>query len=215
MADKDDLTKRAAEIGDAVKRSDDQRAADGQMTELMSKMLTAVESLSDRLDKLEAVKDDTPKAEAPADDKKVPDFVAADRADLERRNALGAAQAAADAVANHRGERAPPPLSGEDVMAYRRRLLRDWRSASKDFSKVDLWAIPEGPVFDGIEKTIFADAKAAADNIIAPEGQLVPRITQDPSGRQIVSYYGQPKSWMSQFSGYKGSVKSFSPPTAS
>ena len=132
-----------------------------------------------------------------------PREVVADRADAMRRHEarLADAQANADAVAAEFGERAPAPLSGETLRAYRCRLLRRYRHHSKEFADADLAAIDDPKLFAGIEARIYADAKAASATPDVPAGYLWERVKTDASGRKISEFFGTPRTWMRQFSG--------------
>jgi hypothetical protein len=98
---------------------------------------------------------------------------------------------------------APPPLSGERLLDFRRRLLRPLMKHSTQFSSVDVDELRE-PLITPIEKSVFADAiKASTDNASAPEDYLREVTTTDATGRRITSFYGMPKTWMKQFAGQR------------
>ena len=203
-----DMNKRAAEIDDAVKQADAKRRADADAAGAASdEMLKALRGLNDamaglgqRMDTLEAT------AKSPnedAGDQAKGESAIADAADepngRARDAAVAHAQARADAVCAARGERAPPPMAGEKLSAYRRRLLRDLRHESKEFGAIDLHGI-SGPLFDAIEARIYADALAASSRPSVPIGELREVKTQDQSGRWISTFYGNPRTWMDDFS---------------
>jgi hypothetical protein len=122
---------------------------------------------------------------------------AADRARADE-NACSAAQISADSVAHAHGMKSPPPMAGERPEAYQRRLVRQWQHFSKTFKAVDLASV-SGEALNGISRSIFADAIAASHRPDVPEGQLYERTTRDASGREIRTFYGSPKTWMSDF----------------
>jgi hypothetical protein len=96
-----------------------------------------------------------------------------------------------------------PPLTGERLLDYRRRLLRPLMKHSKEFAAVDVDQLAE-PLITPIEKSVFADAiKASHDNSSVPEDYLREVTTTDATGRRITTFYGQPRSWLNQFSGQR------------
>src|SRR6266567_6222936 len=85
-----------------------------------------------------------------------------DNDDSSLRAKLASAQMRADSVAQAFGEHAPRPMSGELLHEYRTRIAKLWQRHSKEFKNVDLNKIPAGAAFDGIEQTIYADARVAS-----------------------------------------------------
>ena len=130
------------------------------------------------------------------------------RADAERaREAeLADVQVFYDAIASSWGESAPPPMSGEQPINYRRRLARRWQRFSKEFTDTDLGTIAD-PTLRGIEQQIRTDALAAS-SCPASEGDrvLIPRTKRDETGRTITEWFGSPKVWMSSFQGQRRRV---------
>ncbi|NDU92426.1 MAG: NUDIX hydrolase, partial [Ferrovum sp.] len=58
----------------------------------------------------------------------------------------------------------------------------------------------EGPTFDLVEKTIYADAHTAALNPAeATTGRLIPMVERDSAGRQITRFAGDIKAFMAPF----------------
>jgi hypothetical protein len=124
--------------------------------------------------------------------------------DNRRREALLNIQSRADSVSQALlNQDAPAPMQGERVSDYRRRMLRPFLAYSAPFRNVDLNAIDDGPVFDGMEQTVFKDAMAAASDRDALNasaiGQLRRVVKRDDAGRNIVEYFGQPRMWLDQF----------------
>jgi hypothetical protein len=124
-------------------------------------------------------------------------------ADNKRRELMAELQSRADSVANHFGEEAPRPMSGERPNDYRRRLLRKFLCHSKVFKDVDINTIPSGPAFDAFETQVFADAVTAANDRqslnASATGFLRKVIKTDETGRPITEYFGRPRMWLEQF----------------
>ncbi len=115
------------------------------------------------------------------------------------RDALATAQARADAVAQMFGDSVTPPLHGESPLSYRKRLASKFQKHSPQFKDVKLDAI-EGPTFDLVEKTIYADAHTAAlSPAEATTGRLIPMVERDSAGRQITRFAGDIKAFMAPF----------------
>ena len=214
-----DMNKRAAEIDDAVKQADAKRRADADAAGAANdEILKALRGLADtmtglgqRMDAYEtAAKSPADKDAAEAVDQDGIRDDANEPTGRKRDAAMASAQARADAVCAARGERAPPPMSGEKLSAYRRRLLRDLRHESKDFGKLDLNEI-SGPMFEAVEARIYSDALAASARPAVAPGQLREIKTQDISGRWISTFYGEPKAWMDEFAGNRQVLRSFKP----
>jgi hypothetical protein len=85
------------------------------------------------------------------------------------------------------GERAPAPMSGETLTAYRLRLVRPLQRFSKGgFDKVKLDDLKGATAFDAVETKIYADAEWSAKH--EPEvipGVLREIIRADPSVRRV------------------------------
>ena len=112
-------------------------------------------------------------------------------------------QAAADTACRAWRAEARPPLHGEQLLDYRRRLLRPLMKFSTQFKDVDLDELRE-PLLTPIEKLVFADAiRASTDGSTLPEDTPREVVTVDRTGRHISSFYGQPKAWMKTFSGQR------------
>jgi hypothetical protein len=125
-------------------------------------------------------------------------------ADNKRREQMAHIQSRADSVSRALlCQDAPAPMQGERVSDYRRRMLRPFLSYSAPFRNVDLNAVDDGPIFDGMERVIFDDAMAAATDKVALNasavGHLRKVVKRDDAGRNIVEYFGTPRMWMEQF----------------
>jgi hypothetical protein len=87
-------------------------------------------------------------------------------------------------------EGAPPPLNGETLPEYRRRLLRPYKQHSKDWKDVDLTTINDAALAVA-ETKIYADAQQAAEHPTdLPEGVLRKVTRVDQAGRTIHSFVG-------------------------
>ena len=103
-----------------------------------------------------------------------------------------AAQAEAQKVAQAFGDSmdAPPPMHGELLPDYRRRLLTPYQKHSKRWKDKDLEQVHES-VLDIAGEQIFADALDAANHPTdLPMGVLRRRTTTDQAGRVIHSFVG-------------------------
>lgn len=98
------------------------------------------------------------------------------------------AQARADDAFVAHGNRAPRPLPGETVMAYRRRVADDLKKYSERWNK-DLKSTPD-ELFEQIEKDIYADAfeRARRPNDI-PVGKIREVVKNTPSGHVVTEFY--------------------------
>jgi 8-oxo-dGTP pyrophosphatase MutT (NUDIX family) len=115
------------------------------------------------------------------------------------RDALSAAQARWDSVAQMFGESVPAPLHGESPIAYRQRLASKFQKHSDKFKGIRLDSL-DGPVFDTIEDQIRQDAQAYARSPeVSPTGKLIPIVRRDEAGRQITEYSGDMDAWLGFF----------------
>jgi hypothetical protein len=110
-------------------------------------------------------------------------------------------QVEADRVATAWGARSTPPMQSEKLLDFRRRCLRPWMRYSTQFKGIDPDELNE-PMLTPVEKSVYADAwTAACSNASAPPDQLREVVNIDATGRRISTFYGEPKTWMQQFSG--------------
>ena len=113
--------------------------------------------------------------------------------------AMADCQARADSVYGAFGERAPAPLQGEGLGAYRVRLAKGIQKHSNAWKTVSLRDLP-GNALDIAEAQIYADAQAAAKNPTdVPLGQLREIRRRDAADRVITEFVGEPNSWMGAF----------------
>ena len=126
----------------------------------------------------------------------------------EERNEVADAQVKADSVFSCFGKRAPVPLSGENPLAYRRRLMIQLQEHSPDFKTVDLSSIADSALLSVAEKTIYADAQKSASLSLGP-GMLREIKRADATGRQISTFEGDPAATWAPFQSGKRQVTSF------
>jgi hypothetical protein len=112
--------------------------------------------------------------------------------------ALAAVQSRADAVMAPLGERASPPMPGEDSLQYRKRLMRHLAPHSPRFKDTRFDSL-DGPAIDAIEPHIYHDADVAARDTTKP-GVLIPIEERDRSGRLITRYVGDMSVFLAPFS---------------
>lgn len=118
--------------------------------------------------------------------------------------AMADAQVRADRVCLMHGKRAPRPLDGENLMAYRRRLAGELKEHSPSWKDIDLRVIADDTAFGNIETVIYNDAEnAGLHPVAAGEDFLREIIEPDITGRKISKFVGRPSAWMNQFSAPK------------
>ncbi|WP_430229680.1 NUDIX domain-containing protein [Paraburkholderia tropica] len=114
--------------------------------------------------------------------------------------AFADAQSKADSVYSAFGKQAPRAMNGEDLLAYRKRLLKPMVSHSKEWEGSDLGAL-NASIFDKIETKVYADAlESAMHPTDVADGTLraVPKSTG--TGHVITNFYGSsPRAWMGDF----------------
>jgi hypothetical protein len=126
--------------------------------------------------------------------------VADSRADAQRRleHSLIEAQERADHACRAWGLTAKPPMMGEKLIDYRKRLLRQHQRHSSEFKQVDLDTMPPGSLFDAVEGRIYADSVKASAHPDVPVGALR-MVSKTSGGHTINEFHGHPASWMNQF----------------
>lgn len=109
------------------------------------------------------------------------------------------AQAKADSVLAAFGKSASRPLQGENLMSYRKRLLRGLQAFSDDYKGVDLKVINDDALLSLAERKVYADAAAHARAPgIAGDG-LIETQERDRAGRTISKFRGSMESWLGAF----------------
>lgn len=125
--------------------------------------------------------------------------------------AMASAQAKADSIYAAHSSKSPRPLDGETLLGYRRRMASQLKEHSPTWKGVDLSAIADEAAFTIAESQIYADAMQSARNPVdLPLGQLREIVSQDETGRRMVSFAGQPISWMDGFSAPRRRVSAIS-----
>jgi hypothetical protein len=121
------------------------------------------------------------------------------RADAQRRLelALSEAQERADQACLAWGSKAKPPMMAEDLLDYRKRLLRPHMRHSKDFANIDVDGL-FGPLLDSIEARVYADSRAKAAHADVAENQLRMISKTLPSGHRENTFHGSPLVWFQQ-----------------
>lgn len=169
---------------------------------------------AERLAADKARKDDAATADSEDIRKRIADIermLPKERSDADLR-VMTEAQANADTVYRAFGKAAPRFLNGEDEMSYRRRLVREFQSHSPTWKPVDLAVINDSTAFAVAEKTIYADAMAAAmDSRGVEDGGLRMVKGETASGHRETKFYGRPSAWMGRFAGAKRYVKRLNP----
>lgn len=117
------------------------------------------------------------------------------------RGGYADAQARADVAYSAQGQNAPPPMNGELLLSYRRRLANGQKSHSKRAKDVDVLSIADDASLKVFEDMIYADSLAASrDPTTVPAGQLRAIKKMDHTGmRQITEFTGDPSVWMGKF----------------
>jgi hypothetical protein len=110
------------------------------------------------------------------------------------------AQQQADRIYTGFSQSAPPPMAGEQLLNYRKRLLRPLQQHSKEFSAVDLARL-DRQTLAGVESRIYADAMQVASNPsnLCGRGEMRAVQHRDATGRQITEYFGDPRAWLDDF----------------
>ena len=120
------------------------------------------------------------------------------------------AQAKADSVLASFGKSASRPLKGEGLLSYRKRLLRGLQAYSDSYKSVNLTSIKDVQLLNIAEKTIFADALAAAKSpTMFAADQLIEINEKDRAGRTITKFKGSMEAWLGDFKVPSMRVKEF------
>lgn len=110
------------------------------------------------------------------------------------------AQAKADSAYSAFGKSASRPLQGENLLAYRKRLLRGLQAYSDAYKDINLAGIQDAKLLDLAEKQIFADAAAAAKSpAMFAADQLIEIHEKDRAGRTITKFKGAMSAWLDDF----------------
>lgn len=201
-ADEDDKEKKADSEDEEAKKADAE-----------SDLKRREDEAKGEDDKLERERKEREKADADEKAEKADAEIAAMRAEIAAlkgripvelsdadRNAVSDAVVKADSVFAAFGERAPVALSGENARGYRTRVLNSLKKHSATFQGTDIGAIADSATLDVVEKTIFADAQAAARSGDAVTGALREVITRDQAGRNVSTFVGDIAQTFAPFS---------------
>ncbi len=196
----------------ADKAKKDAAAKDAEMIADKAKKDAEDEKEKEEKEKADAAKADAARADADDMRKKIADLESAlssvrskmpmpvhdaNYADMAR------IQADADRVYSAHSESAPRPMDGETQIAYRRRLAKGLKHHSAEYKNASLdVASVDSVLFDIAEKRIYADGMDAAMHPVVAGGGLLETRRRDPdTGHLIKEYHGEPRAWMSSFSG--------------
>ena len=117
------------------------------------------------------------------------------------RDALLDRQYRADKVYGIHNEKAPAPVLNETVLGYRVRLAAAMQKHSNTWKSIDLAKL-DAATMDIAEQVIYADAVEAGKHPKdVAEGELREYYTTDETGRRIVNFAGESKSWLNAFAG--------------
>jgi hypothetical protein len=216
---KDKARKDAAELEERKKVEERKDAENGQK---LDKILSHLDSINKRCDALEeagkfkklpredgaeAAMDKDEEVEEEGDPKELKADRRADsygRAVTDaQRDELSSIQSECERVHSAWGNSAPRPMMNELPHEYGRRTAMQLRGYSKDWKDVDLKPLsPEA--INIARKQIYADAytAASANETYAGSDTLREVRRTDPvTGHRIREFYGNPMSWMQQFTG--------------
>lgn len=214
--DADDKARKDA----AEKEEEDKKKADAAKADAACK-----DAEKEEEEKKEKAKADAAKKDAEEEEKKKADAARADAAGGEAhkkmqaqidalvrrvpadhapevRQRLVGFQSKAERVAQAFGDAsgAPPCVNGETEHDYRVRLLSKYKTHSSKHKDIDLDKVQDPTAFEMIEDAIYADAVHVANNPKdIPMNVLLPRVTQDATGRKITRFVGQPGSCWNRF----------------
>jgi hypothetical protein len=109
-------------------------------------------------------------------------------------------QSRADQIYGYHGMSAERPVHGEELSAYRRRLLNPFKHLSAAFKHSDLRVLAVDPqAFQTAEDTIYAAAEQEGRNPQTVPLGILREHTETKHGHLHTKFYGRPKSWMTQF----------------
>jgi len=111
------------------------------------------------------------------------------------------AQARADSAYHAHGKRAPAPMQGETLLAYRQRLAAGLQAHSDEVKDINIRSIKDSATLEFIEKRVYQDAATAANKAataVSP-GMLMKQVRKDETGRQITEYGGDPMACWRMF----------------
>ncbi len=212
MTDMTAEEKKAKDIEDAMKKHDaneDFRKKMDSFMDSMSKRMDAWEAMDSkrRKDASGEIEEKGDPKELAADGEQPAQITGPDRFDSRADSAavlaeLAEIQSHANRADSAWSKSAPAPWAGEMPDAYRRRLAAGHQKHCDAWRDVDLHDL-KGTALKNATQAIFADSIQASMNPVAI-GELGLREVKrrDPdSGHIVKEYYGDPMSWMQQFTG--------------
>lgn len=115
------------------------------------------------------------------------------------QDALASTQSRADSVAAMFGDRAPPPVAGEEPIAYRRRMLGRFQRHSPRFKDTRFDSY-DANTMGLVEDQVYADAVSSARTTTEVRGGvLIPYVEKGYGGREITRFYGDIGAFMEPF----------------
>jgi hypothetical protein len=115
-------------------------------------------------------------------------------------------QVEAHSVLRLHNRQAPPPLQGEQLDQYERRLTYEVQKVAPNFKELNLYET-RGDAFKLLKKQVYADAQQEARRPTQIEPGTLKEVTSyDAAGRPSYSYYGSPSAWMSDFAAPRKSL---------
>lgn len=210
----DSMAKKDSEKEEADAKAKKDAEDEKAKKDAADKEATDEKAKKDAAEAEEKAKKDTAEAEEKAAkdaaariDKAVADRLAAIEAALpakltpETRGIFVAAQVKAEPAYLAFGDSAgaPPPLNGESLDNYQRRLLSKFKAHSPRWKDKDL-SVVHASVLEIAEEQIYADAAVAATNPANLPGTGLRRIERkDSAGRTVTRYAGDERACWSQF----------------
>ena len=146
------------------------------------------------------------KAKMDAEGKKEGEFGAIkfdeDKEEEEAKNdaAFADCQAKADSVYSAFGKSAPRAMSGENLTAYRKRMVRGLQAHSDEMKNVNINLIKDDAMLDVVENRVYSDALTASRGTSSfAKGQLVEIKKVDQAGRTVTEFRGDMAAWLDDF----------------
>jgi len=110
------------------------------------------------------------------------------------------AQAKADSAYSSFGKRARPPMSGETVQAYRKRMIKGLQAYSDAYKGVNIDAITDDVLLGIAERQVYADAATFVNSgSDVPVGSLRPIKGRDSAGRETTRFVGDIGAFLAPF----------------
>jgi hypothetical protein len=98
---------------------------------------------------------------------------------------------------------APPPLQGEQLDQYERRLTYEVQKYAPNYKELNLYEA-KGDAFKLLKKQVYADAQQEARHPTQiPDGELREVTRYDATGRPFYEFAGSPRAWLDNFAAPK------------